>query len=58
MESFLGGVGGFVGIFLGYSLLQIPELLGSVFTRLAKLKNKRSKTSKIKSAFRRNNKVA
>ena len=26
-ESFLSGVGGFIGIFLGYSLLQIPELL-------------------------------
>lgn len=26
-ESFLSGVGGFVGIFLGYSILQFPELL-------------------------------
>ena len=26
-ESFWSGVGGFVGIFLGYSLLQLPELL-------------------------------
>ena len=27
-ESFVSGVGGFIGIFLGYSILQIPELLG------------------------------
>ena len=27
-ESFWSGLGGYVGIFLGYSLLQIPELLG------------------------------
>ena len=26
-ESFVSGVGGFIGIFLGYSLLQIPDLL-------------------------------
>ena len=28
-ESFLSNFGGFVGIFLGYSLLQLPELLGT-----------------------------
>ena len=33
-ESFLSGVGGFIGIFLGYSILQIPELLGSVLSFL------------------------
>ena len=27
-ESFWSGVGGFVGIFLGYSLMQFPEFLG------------------------------
>ena len=27
LESFVSGVGGFIGIFLGYSILQIPELL-------------------------------
>ena len=26
-ESFVSGVGGFIGIFLGYSILQIPDLL-------------------------------
>ena len=25
-ESFLAGVGGFVGMFLGYSVLQLPEM--------------------------------
>ncbi len=29
-ESFWSGVGGFVGIFLGYSLMQFPEFLGKV----------------------------
>ena len=31
-ESFWSGVGGFVGIFLGYSLLQFPAFLDSVPT--------------------------
>ena len=33
-ESLLSGVGGFVGIFLGYSILQIPELLGSLMYQI------------------------
>ena len=28
LESFVSGVGGFIGIFLGYSILQLPELFG------------------------------
>ena len=28
-ETFFAGIGGFVGIFLGYSILQIPDLLGN-----------------------------
>ena len=47
-ESFLSGVGGFVGIFLGYSILQIPELLGSVFARLRKIKLMGSNTNGVK----------
>ena len=31
VESCWSGIGGFVGIFLGYSLLQIPELIASYF---------------------------
>ena len=31
VESFWSGVGGFVGIFLGYSLLQLPEMLCTGF---------------------------
>ena len=27
-ESFISNLGGFVGIFLGYSLMQLPDLLG------------------------------
>ena len=30
-ESFWSGIGGFVGIFLGYSLLQLPELLDKLW---------------------------
>ena len=28
-ETFISNVGGFVGIFLGYSLMQVPELIGN-----------------------------
>ena len=37
-ESFWSSVGGFIGIFMGYSLLQIPELLGSLPTLIVNLK--------------------
>ena len=43
-ESFWSGVGGFVGIFLGYSLLQIPDLLQKLWSSTA---NKRLKMRKI-----------
>ena len=33
-ESFWSGVGGFVGMFLGYSLLQVPELLTSLWQNI------------------------
>ena len=29
-ESFFSSLGGFIGIFLGYSMLQIPELLSDL----------------------------
>ena len=29
-ESFWSGIGGFVGIFLGYSMMQFPEFLGTI----------------------------
>ena len=31
LESFWAGVGGFVGMFLGYSFLQIPETLSQLW---------------------------
>ena len=31
-ETFFSNVGGFVGIFLGYSIMQVPELIGYIFT--------------------------
>ena len=36
LESFVSGIGGFVGIFLGYSTLQLPELLEIVPSFTAK----------------------
>ena len=37
-ETFVSGVGGFIGIFCGYSMLQIPETFESVDARNAKKK--------------------
>ena len=37
-ETFFSGIGGFVGIFLGYSMLQIPDLLGNACLVLQKFK--------------------
>jgi hypothetical protein len=48
-ESFLSGVGGFVGIFLGYSILQVPELLGSVLASLRNFKLTGSNTNVVNS---------
>ena len=28
VQDFISNLGGFIGIFLGYSMMQIPELLG------------------------------
>ena len=36
--SFVSGVGGFIGIFLGYSILQVPELLGLLASLMRNLK--------------------
>ena len=32
LETFISNIGGFVGIFLGYSLMQFPELIGNVIS--------------------------
>ena len=37
-ESFFSSLGGFIGIFLGYSMLQIPELLNNIPLITTKLK--------------------
>ena len=37
IESCWSGIGGFVGIFVGYSILQLPDMLGSLFQRLLKV---------------------
>ena len=51
-ESFWSGVGGFVGIFLGYSIMQLPELLGSVLYFLRKMKNSISETNRLKTQYK------
>ena len=38
-ESFWSGIGGFVGIFLGYSMMQIPEFIAHFISLFLKLKN-------------------
>ena len=30
-ESFWSGIGGFAGIFIGFSLMQIPAVLGNIY---------------------------
>ena len=37
-ETFFSGVGGFVGIFLGYSIFQIPELFTEFLSLIRRLK--------------------
>ena len=39
-ESWLSNVGGFVGIFLGYSIMQIPDIISYVFKLLSSRKNR------------------
>ena len=46
-ESFWSGVGGFVGIFLGYSLLQIPDLLEKLWASTAEKRLKMRKMSHV-----------
>ena len=46
LESFVSGIGGFIGIFLGYSILQIPELLVSLTSFIITLKEN-AKTGEI-----------
>ena len=38
LESFWSGIGGFVGIFVGTSLLEVPDLLATMWTWLKNLK--------------------
>ena len=40
LESFVSGVGGFIGIFLGYSILQLPELLEALTSLIIKLRHR------------------
>ena len=40
VESFLSNVGGFVGIFLGYSIMQFPELLAEGLVSFGRLKRR------------------
>ena len=49
-ESWLSNVGGFVGIFLGYSMMQIPEFLNYIISFIQTQK-KKSVTSKLVSKY-------
>ena len=40
-ETFWTSVGGFIGLFLGYSLLQIPELLANILTYISRPSRRR-----------------
>ena len=54
LESFVSGVGGFIGIFLGYSILQLPELLEVVACLVRNLKQERRPgTMDINNNYRR-----
>ena len=33
-EDFISGMGGFIGIFLGYSMMQIPQLIGTAVRKI------------------------
>ena len=37
-ESFLSGIGGYVGIFLGYSIMQFPELITNIQVAIGNIK--------------------
>ena len=39
VEGLIGNIGGYVGLFLGYALMMIPELLQSFWNNLKRLKN-------------------
>ena len=39
-ESLVSNIGGFVGIFLGYSMMQIPDVFDGIFNYFTKIKNK------------------
>lgn len=41
LEAFFSSIGGFVGIFLGFSMLQIPELLSQYFDTLKRYEYKK-----------------
>ena len=42
-ESFVGNVGGYIGMFLGVSLLQVPDLLNMVYSKTRNTKEEVSK---------------
>ena len=44
IEGLGAGIGGYVGIFLGYSFLQIPSTLSNLWIRLKRYKTKYQRT--------------
>ena len=51
LESFVSGVGGFIGIFLGCSILQLPELLGYLKSTMNNLKQNSNGKVKLECSY-------
>ena len=48
VNALIGTIGGYIGLFLGYSILQIPDFVIQVMSRYSNYKAKVQKTEKIK----------
>ena len=47
LEALVGSIGGYIGLCLGYSILQLPEFLSSVFVGLGNYYSKMKRTNRI-----------
>ena len=48
INALIGTIGGYIGLFLGYSILQIPDFVFQVITRYSNNKTKIQKNKEIK----------
>lgn len=42
-QSLIGNIGGYIGIFIGYALMNVPDLIASIFNRIRRFFRKRNK---------------